>query len=677
MGTKQSLTTAQLRTAAEVRLAETQPPMLHAKSADDLLHEVQVLQIELKMLNEILRQSQVALEESRNRYISFYEFAPVGYLTLTHAGQITEANLTAATLFGLGRKKLLGRRFDSLVATADRERWRHCFVSALGRRSTQSLDLKLDHGNGSWFYGEVQLRHQDDNAAQSAIRIVLSDVTSRKQTEEQGLAIKERLELALNATSDGVWDWDLRSGTIYRSPHYFDIVELGPDEDSRNFSFFKKTIHPDDLPRALKAIEAHIQGKTHSIEFEYRLASRSGEPKWINSRSMAVERDTDGKPVRIVGSIRDITARKQIELALVEREAQYRAATETAADGIWMVDAANGRLLSVNDAYVRRSGYRREELLTMRLSDIEADESPEAVRVHMENIRNNGSDLFETRHRAKDGEVWPAEMSISYWATGGGRFFCYVRDLTDRKRNEAVRQEVRAEMEDAMRFHVASQTVAAMAHELNQPLNAVATYSLAALHMLRNGNPKPNRLLHALESNAQQARRAGDVVHDLLEFLSTGEVTTNPEDLNDIVHTALYRIEANSLNLFQSRLELDANLPPVSANRLQVEKVMGNLIQNGIEAMHGFGISPKNIVITVRTSTDGKMAQVTVRDSGPGIDAKTLHRIFEPFFTTKQKGLGMGLAISRAIIEAHGGQLWAESEPGAGASFHFTLPFAP
>ena len=123
------------------------------------------------------------------------------------------------------------------------------------------------------------------------------------------------------------------------------------------------------------------------------------------------------------------------------------------------------------------------------------------------------------------------------------------------------------------------------------------------------------------------------------------------------------------------------NSHPIShrsrANRLQVEKVLVNLIQNGVEAMRDAGVNPSFLTIAARTAADGRMAHVTVSDSGPGLDEQTLHRVFDPFFTTKASGLGMGLPISRAIVEAHGGQLWVESDPGMGASFHFTLPFAP
>jgi PAS domain S-box-containing protein len=390
--------------------------------------------------------------------------------------------------------------------------------------------------------------------------------------------------------------------------------------------------------------------------------------------SIAPLHDDAGGITGLVVVFSDITERKRAETALQESEEQYRAIIETAADGFWMLDG-EGRILEINEAYARRSGYGRAELLTMRIADLEAQESPEEIRAHIEKVQRNGSDLFETRHRAKSGEVWPAEVNASYWAGRGGRFFGFLRDITDRKRTEAALDALHAEMEQLMKQHVASQTAAAIAHELNQPLIAVASYAEAAQRLLRAGNPQPDRLRHAIEGSAQQAQRAGQVVRELLAFMKVGEVQTEPVDLNGVVRGVLARVEENAPEAFQARLELEPDLPAVRANRLQIEKVLSNLVQNGIEAMREAGISPQAMTVAVRTGADGSMAQVTVQDSGPGIDAQALHRIFDPFFTTKTAGLGMGLAISRAIVEAHGGQLWLEVGPGPGATFHFTLPF--
>ena len=133
--------------------------------------------------------------------------------------------------------------------------------------------------------------------------------------------------------------------------------------------------------------------------------------------------------------------------------------------------------------------------------------------------------------------------------------------------------------------------------------------------------------------------------------------------------------EADEFEL-QPNLDLDPTLPAVLANRLQIEKVLVNLLQNGVDAMRAAGLRDASLAMAISTRSDGAMAHLTLRDSGPGLDAETAARIFDPFFSTKRTGLGMGLPISRAIVEANGGQLWLEAESKAGACFHFTLPFA-
>jgi signal transduction histidine kinase len=182
--------------------------------------------------------------------------------------------------------------------------------------------------------------------------------------------------------------------------------------------------------------------------------------------------------------------------------------------------------------------------------------------------------------------------------------------------------------------------------------------------------------MHALQESASQAQRAGRVVRELLEFLHRRETSTEAIDLNAVVQEALSIVEASGFDGFRALVNLAPDLKPVRANRLQVEKVMVNLLRNSVEAMRGAGIAAQQITISVSTAADGEMALVTVRDTGPGMDEAVARRVFDPFFTTKPEGVGMGLAISRALVQANGGTLWFDASAGAGATFHFTLPFA-
>ena len=251
-----------------------------------------------------------------------------------------------------------------------------------------------------------------------------------------------------------------------------------------------------------------------------------------------------------------------------------------------------------------------------------------------------------------------------------------IRDITAQKKLEEELQERRREMEQLHGQQVAMHTASAIAHELNQPLISISNYCEAAARMVRGNNWSPEKLSHALRGAVKQSLRAGQTLHDLLDFLHQGDVSFEPVDLNALVREVITIGEHGGYGDFQPVVELEHDLPPVLANRLQIQKVLLNLLQNGVVAMRDAGVPDAAIVIRVRSMACKSMAQLTIQDSGPGLDTETAERIFEPFFTTKASGVGLGLAISRAIVEAHGGQLWAELESGPGATFHFTLPFA-
>jgi C4-dicarboxylate-specific signal transduction histidine kinase len=250
-------------------------------------------------------------------------------------------------------------------------------------------------------------------------------------------------------------------------------------------------------------------------------------------------------------------------------------------------------------------------------------------------------------------------------------------DITDYKKTREL-SERREQMEQLFRASLASQTAAAIAHELNQPLAAISSYADVALYMLQTGYEDPQKLAHVLENCALQAQRAGDVIRQLLTVLHKGEALSEPIDINSSVRDAIAFVKTDiQLGAIKIELDLDADLRQVMANGLQIQKVLINLLRNGLESIQESGINAGTMTVTTRSSTDDPtLVQVTVCDSGKSVaDSAALKAMFQPFFTTKAKGLGMGLAISRALIEAHGGKMWAEQNADIGISVHFTLPF--
>ncbi len=292
----------------------------------------------------------------------------------------------------------------------------------------------------------------------------------------------------------------------------------------------------------------------------------------------------------------------------------------------------------------------------------------------------NGEFKIESRViSTNDGkERWVSTTGRMHFEDGHvTRLIGVARDVTDRKSHEKKLQDERTESESIFKQQVAARTASAIAHELNQPLAAISAYSEVALHALQSSSIDQNKLNRALEGCVLQAQRAGRSLHELLAFLQKGELVTEKLDINKIVKEAVDITRGNGYGEFQTVVNLDPDMPAVIGNRLQVQKVLVNLLRNAVEAMRNANIPSSAITITARTNKDFDMAHVIVQDSGPGLDAETAKRIFEPFFTTKPAGIGMGLAVSRALIEANGGQLWFELNTNAGATFHFTLPFAP
>lgn len=295
------------------------------------------------------------------------------------------------------------------------------------------------------------------------------------------------------------------------------------------------------------------------------------------------------------------------------------------------------------------------------------------------NPANNGE--YNTEYRVinpEDGsQLWVSAVGRMHFEEGRAtRLVGVARNITQQKLFEKKLQEQRNEAEAAFKQQVAAQTISAIAHEINQPLTAISAYSEVALKAMKAQNIDLDKLMRALEGCVHQAERAGNSVHELLAFLHKYELIKAPFDINETVIEALNIANDDGYGGFHPELRLEKRMPIVIGNKIQVQKVIVNLIRNAVEAMHSAGIERSGIAITVETNRSTNMAHVLVKDNGPGLDAIAQRRVFEPFFTTKSTGIGMGLSISRTLIEANGGELWYEPNTVKGAIFHFTLPFA-
>ncbi|MBM3350754.1 MAG: PAS domain S-box protein [Betaproteobacteria bacterium] len=278
---------------------------------------------------------------------------------------------------------------------------------------------------------------------------------------------------------------------------------------------------------------------------------------------------------------------------------------------------------------------------------------------------------------ATGAERWVIALGRVFFKNGvASRLIGVARDITERKLLSKKLQQYRNETESLLAQQVAAQTASAIAHELNQPLAAISAYGEVALHAFENDSIDETTIKHALESCIEQAHRAGKSLHELIAFLQKGDLIKEQFNLNDLVKEAVNIARGDDYGHFTPELQIEENLATVIGNKIQIQKILVNLLRNAIEAVRTINTASPPITITVRNNSEIKMVHVTVKDKGPGLNADIAQRVFEPFFTTKPTGVGMGLAISRALTEANGGKMWLDPSDGTGAAFHFTLPLA-
>lgn len=251
---------------------------------------------------------------------------------------------------------------------------------------------------------------------------------------------------------------------------------------------------------------------------------------------------------------------------------------------------------------------------------------------------------------------------------------CSARDVTERHRDQQAMSTLRTQMRQIHALHVAGQTVRRISHDLNQPLNALSAYATAALRLLDGATPQPDRLRATLEGCCDEAERAGDVVRGLLNFLDRDTLPLAPIDLAQAVRNAVDLCRDEGIDHAHIQVDIDPDLWPVAGNQQQVENVLHSLLSNSFDALRLAAVNDPSVRIEVRNEARRGAIQVTLSDNGPGIDATVAEHAFTPFFTTRRTGIGLGLTISRALIEANGGELWYDGEATPGATFRFTLP---
>ncbi len=676
------------------------------QSAQKLLRDLQVRQvalefklIEMEVQNEHLRSTQIQYEQSESYYADLYNNAPVGHLTLTDNELISEANKAATQLFGIERHNLLSRRFASLVAAEDGDRWYLLFAQLIKYNQAVDIELMLKHGQGKEF--PVQLNCLSINAN---IRISITDLSNTREAEtdlrdvEETVAIQTDplqpletekdllclLQKITNLVPGMVFKFRLRpDGSAhfpFASEGIRELFQLSPDDVRDDASQLFALIHPDDFDGVVASIQKAVQDLA-PWSHEFRVKFYDGTVRWVYGSSLP-EQENDGSNVWYwYGFMSDITERKHIELDLQDNRNTLALSQSIANLGNWSHIPHTDTYTWSPQMYVIYGinkadfGYNLSALMALIVP-----EDRLLVKTWMTELSQSTAEkglLFRILRPDGEQRFLKAYATIEYTDDQQiSRFVGCTQDVTDRTLQEQKNLVHLDQLAHITRLGLMGEMATGIAHEVNQPLTATANYASALKILAVAKEPDLEKIAKIANLVSEQALRAGKIINRMKAFCqnkNTHNISTEINTLiNDCIILCKSDLKKHNITL---NLELAEALPMLLVDTIKIEQVLINLIRNSTEAL----TANDNPIKTVTLSSlmlDENQLQIQVRDNGSAIEQSIQKKLFTPFVTTKTEGMGMGLSICRSLIDAHNGTLTFDSLPGLGTCFYITLPVA-
>jgi two-component system sensor kinase FixL len=495
--------------------------------------------------------------------------------------------------------------------------------------------------------------------------------------EPMAIATQKFDNLNLMPDRLGMWEWKRETQRIKLSPGACKMFGIGsPELSSLTLEAFLQLIHFDDRALVASALSKTLyEGAFFKQRFQ--ILRSGGEVGCLQGEAEALPIATR-PPALVTGVFFDATTYLRKEENLRASEERYRLSFESSSVGFIMYDSDN-RMLEVNDAFCRMSGFARQELIGCLASDIthEEDRSATIEIIKKLNLTRNQSYSTEKRYVKKNGDtLWARVSGIRQHLANNNLTFSLVIDITDQKHAQELLAQKKRELAQLGRVYTLSNLITGIGHEINQPLAAVSNFSSALVRSLEKIDLSVEArapLQQMAEAIYSQTMRVGEIIRRMKRLAAKSVPQTMPHLINALVHEVVALIEAEAtFHQVSFVLDLCEDLPLIDMDPIQIEQVILNLIRNAIEA-----IAQSNSVhrvVTVRTFLDPNGVRVTIGDTGPGFGKCQIGQMFDALYTTKKSGSGMGLSISRTIIEAHNGVISVEESQTGGAVFAFILP---
>jgi PAS domain S-box-containing protein len=507
-------------------------------------------------------------------------------------------------------------------------------------------------------------------------------VAAREKAEaelrERATGLEAKVRRLIDANIMGIFTWNLEGRIVEANETFLKMVQRGR-EDVASAGMRWTDLTPEEWRARdeLALADLKATGTMQPYQKEYFRKDGSRVPVLVGA-ALFEEGEDDG-----VAFALDLSEQKRAEEAFHRVEEQARAIVDSALDAVVVMDA-EGLIMDWNKQAEETFGWTRPEALSRRMSEtiIPAQYRLSHERGLQHFFKSGQGPVLNRRIEItalrRDGTEFPVELTITPLKSGDTwTFSSFIRDITARRQAEEDLRNAQAELAHVNRVMTMGELAASIAHEVNQPLAAIIASGDSCTAWLANEPPNLDKARGAASRIVQAATQASDIVRRIRALFRKTTSITTPLEINEVITETVSLIDGEvqrkgvSLNT-----ELAANLPVVLGDRIQLQQVILNLAINGTEAMAAVEDQHRRMMIQSALTEAGEVL-VSVADFGPGIDPQQTAQLFAPFFTTKPEGIGMGLSISRTIIEAHGGRLWAVANQPRGAVFHFALPAAP
>jgi two-component system, sensor histidine kinase and response regulator len=633
------------------------------------------------------RQSQMALalEESEEKLRSYIDNAPYGIFVADESGRYLDVNAAACAITGYGREELLKMRIQELVAPSSQQQSRQSIQRLLqtGYTHSESSFITKSGEEREWVVKAVRL-------SEDQLLGFVDDVTEQKQAQQTLATLQSKYDLAMSATEEGIWEWNMETDALFWNQQMEQM--LGDTGQEHTLASWTDRLHPDDQSAVREALQAHIDGGSDLWQVQYRVRNAEGEWMWVLGKGRVVERDEAGKPLRMAGTMTDISNLRELQELLRYRQSQLQRVFELMPVGVWLADAS-GRLYYANKAAQEIWGGKplvaAEEYGVFKAKrlpsgeEVKADEwgilrsIREGVTIENELLEVAGLDgkthvvlsytapLYDLHGTLEGGIEVNYDITQLYQAQEEVRRF--NRTLERRVKQRTTQLQAANEEMEAFVYSVS--------HDLRAPLRAIHGYA----HLLKEGylpylDDEGLRLMNNISRNIVNMNH---LIDGLLNFSRINRV-----DLDQAM-VPMQKMAAEVATALAMAWQIDPqvievqSMPDINGDAILLRQVWQNLIDNAIK----FSRTNKEATVTISGEQGDGFATYCVKDNGVGFDNEFSGKLFGLFqrlhHVSEFEGVGVGLALVERIIKRHGGRVWAEGKKGEGSAFYFSLPTHP